>query len=56
MLLVAHDLRSPLRTLLFDEFNHVPVISFAELTGSAKVRVQGRFDLEYEGLLREVES
>ena len=56
VLLVAHDLRSPLRTLLFDEFNHVPVISFAELTGSAKVRVQGRFDLEYEGLLREVES
>ncbi|MBW3504424.1 type III secretion system export apparatus subunit SctV [Pseudomonas sp. NKUCC02_KPG] len=56
VLLVAHDLRSPLRTLLFDEFNHVPVISFAELTGSAKVRVLGRFDLEYEGLLREVES
>lgn len=56
VLLVAHDLRSPLRTLLFDEFNHVPVISFAELMGSAKVKVLGRFDLEYEGLLREVES
>ena len=56
VLLVAHDLRSPLRTLLFDEFNHVPVISFAELMGSAKVKVLGRFDLEYEGLLREVVS
>ena len=56
VLLVAHDLRSPLRTLLFDEFNHVPVMSFAELMGSAKVKVLGRFDLEYDGLLREAVS
>ena len=56
VVLVAHDLRSPLRTLLFDEFNHVPVMSFAELMGSAKVKVLGRFDFEYEGLLREALS
>ena len=56
VLLVAHDLRSPLRTLLFDEFNHVPVMSFAELMGSAKVKVLGRLDLEFEGLLRETVS
>ena len=56
VLLVAHDLRSPLRTLLLDEFNHVPVMSFAELMGSAKVKVLGRLDLEFEGLLREVVS
>ncbi|WP_300729751.1 type III secretion system export apparatus subunit SctV [Pseudomonas sp.] len=56
VLLVAHDLRSPLRTLLFDEFNHVPVLSFAELMGSAKVKVLGRFDLEHEGLQHEVTS
>ena len=56
VMLVAHDLRSPLRTLLFDEFNHVPVMSFAELMGSAKVKVLGRFDFEYEGLLREAVS
>lgn len=56
VLLVAHDLRSPLRTLLFDEFNHVPVLSFAELMGSAKVKVLGRLDLEDEGLQHEVAS
>lgn len=50
VLLVAHDLRSPLRTLLIDEFNHVPVMSFAELMGSAKVKVLGRFDFECDGL------
>ena len=53
VLLVAHDLRGPLRTLLFDEFNHVPVLSFAELPGAAKVKVQGRFDLEFDGLIPE---
>ena len=31
VMLVAQDLRSPLRTLLLEEFNHVPVMSFAEL-------------------------
>ena len=56
VLLVAQDLRSPLRTLLFDEFNHVPVMSFAELTGSAKVKVLGRLDLQFDGVLREAVS
>ena len=56
VLLVAHDLRSPLRTLLIDEFNHVPVMSFAELMGSAKVKVLGRFDFDCDGLLHEIAS
>lgn len=46
VLLVAQDLRSPLRGLLQDEFHHVPVISFAELSSSAQVKVLGRLDLE----------
>lgn len=45
VLLVAQDLRSPLRALLLDEFNHVPVMSFAELGSHSKVKVLGRFDL-----------
>ena len=56
VLLVAQDLRSPLRTLLFDEFNHVPVMSFAELTGSAKVKVLGRLDLQFDGVQHEAVS
>lgn len=46
VLLVAQDLRSPLHGLLNDEFNHVPVLSFAELLSSAQVNVLGRIDLE----------
>ncbi len=46
VLLVAQDLRSPLRTLLQDEFHQVPVLSFAELNSSAQVKVLGRLDLE----------
>ncbi|MGY2291359.1 type III secretion system export apparatus subunit SctV [Pseudomonas sp. SDO528_S397] len=53
VLLVAQDLRSPLRTLMVDDFNHVPVLSFAELGSSAKVKVLGRFDLNQSGLLHE---
>ncbi len=53
VLLVAQDLRSPLRTLLLEEFNHVPVLSFAELSASSKVKVLGRFDLAQENLFRE---
>jgi type III secretion protein V len=53
VLLVAQDLRSPLRTLLVEEFNHVPVLSFAELGSSSKVKVLGRFDLDLDGLLHE---
>lgn len=46
VLLVAQDLRSPLRTLLQEEFYHVPVLSFAEINNAAQVKVLGRFDLE----------
>jgi type III secretion protein V len=52
VMLVAQDLRSPLRTLLIDEFNHVPVLSFAELGSTSKVKVLGRFDLVQEELMR----
>jgi type III secretion protein V len=52
VLLVAQDLRSPLRTLLLEEFNHVPVLSFAELGSSSKVKVLGRFDLSQDDLVR----
>ncbi|MCO8169110.1 type III secretion system export apparatus subunit SctV [Pseudomonas sp. 21LCFQ02] len=46
VLLVAQDLRSPLRSLLNEEFNHVPVLSFAELLSTVQVQVLGRLDLE----------
>jgi len=46
VLLVAQDLRSPLRTLLQEEFHHVPVLSFAEVSNTAQVKVMGRFDLD----------
>lgn len=46
MLLVAQDLRSPLRTLLQDEFHEIPVLSFAELNSTAQVKVLGRLDLD----------
>jgi type III secretion protein V len=46
VLLVPQDLRSPLRTLLQEEFHHVPVLSFAEVSNAAQVKVLGRFDLE----------
>jgi type III secretion protein V len=50
VLLVAQDLRAPLRDLLRDEFNHVPVLAFSELHSNAQVTVLGRFDLEQEQL------
>ena len=53
VLLVAQDLRSPLRGLLLEEFNHVPVLSFAELGSASKVKVLGRFDLDGDGHLHE---
>ncbi|WP_085633497.1 MULTISPECIES: type III secretion system export apparatus subunit SctV [unclassified Pseudomonas] len=46
VLLVAQDLRSPLHGLLNEEFNHVPVLSFAELLSSVQVQVLGRIDLQ----------
>ncbi|WDU61608.1 type III secretion system export apparatus subunit SctV [Pseudomonas poae] len=52
VMLVAQDLRSPLRTLLLEEFNHVPVMSFAELGSTSKVKVLGRFDLGQDDLMR----
>lgn len=52
VMLVAQDLRSPLRTLLLEEFNHVPVLSFAELGSTSKVKVLGRFDLGQDELMR----
>src|SRR5471032_2216333 len=52
VMFVAQDLRSPLRTLLLEEFNHVPVLSFAELCSASKVKVLGRFDLGQDDLLR----
>lgn len=51
-MLVAQDLRSPLRTLLLEEFSHVPVLSFAELGSASKVKVLGRFDLGQDELMR----
>lgn len=48
VLLVAQDLRSPLRSLLQEDFYHVPVMSFAEISNAAQVKVMGRFDLEHE--------
>ncbi|MDE8558594.1 type III secretion system export apparatus subunit SctV [Pantoea vagans] len=46
LILVAQDLRSPLRALLKDEFHAVPVLSFAELTNSVAINVLGRLDLQ----------
>ena len=52
VLLVAQDLRSPMRDLLQDEFDHVPVMSLAELTNSANIEVTGRLDLLDSTLLQ----
>lgn len=46
LILVAQDLRSPLRALLKEEFNAVPVLSFAELTSNVAINVVGRLDLQ----------
>ncbi|MEI7361184.1 type III secretion system export apparatus subunit SctV [Dickeya dadantii] len=45
LILVAQDLRSPLRILLQDEFHHVPVLSFTELESHLSINVAGRIDL-----------
>ncbi|WP_312043827.1 type III secretion system export apparatus subunit SctV [Erwinia sp.] len=49
VLLVAQDLRSPLRGLIQDEFHQVPVLSFAELQTNLAINVVGRLELE-EGI------
>ncbi|WJV68846.1 type III secretion system export apparatus subunit SctV [Pectobacteriaceae bacterium CE70] len=46
VILVAQDLRSPLRALLQDEFHHVPVLSFTELESHLSINVIGRIDLQ----------
>ncbi|AIR67752.1 type III secretion system export apparatus subunit SctV [Dickeya fangzhongdai] len=46
LILVAQDLRSPLRILLQDEFHHVPVLSFTELESHLSINVAGRIDLQ----------
>lgn len=51
VLLVPQDLRSPLHILLREEFYHVPVLSFAEVSSSAQIKVIGRFELEEEATL-----
>jgi len=48
VMLVAQDLRAPLRTLIQNEFNHVPVLSFAELEFNLPVNVEGRIDINHE--------
>jgi len=48
VMLVAQDLRSPLRTLIQNEFNHVAVLSFAELEFNLPVNVEGRIDINHE--------
>ena len=51
VLLVPQDLRSPMRVLLQEEFYHVPVLSFAEISSSAQVKVLGRFELDERAAL-----
>lgn len=46
VLLVAQDLRGPLRMLIQEEFHNVPVLSFAELQPNLAVNVLGRIDLD----------
>ncbi|MGE9550887.1 type III secretion system export apparatus subunit SctV [Erwinia amylovora] len=46
VLLVAQDLRSPLRGLIQDELHQVPVLSFAELQSNLSINVVGRLDLD----------
>ncbi|MEI2266970.1 type III secretion system export apparatus subunit SctV [Erwinia sp. CGal63] len=46
VLLVAQDLRSPLRGLIQDEFHQVPVLSFAELQTNLAINVVGRLELD----------
>jgi len=55
VMLVAQDLRAPLRTLIQNEFNHVAVLSFAELEFNLPVNVEGRLDIN-EDLLEPPEE
>lgn len=45
VLLVAQDLRSPLRNLIQEEFHYLPVLSFPELSNSVAINVLGRLEL-----------
>jgi len=55
VMLVAQDLRAPLRTLIQNEFNHVAVLSFAELEFNIPVNVEGRIDIN-EDLLEQAQE
>ncbi|WP_049278531.1 type III secretion system export apparatus subunit SctV [Serratia marcescens] len=46
VLLVAQDLRGPLRALIQERFHAVPVLAFAELEPMLAVQVLGRLDVE----------
>lgn len=41
-LIIAHDLRRPMRKLIQDSFHHVHVISFSELIPDIKINIAGR--------------
>jgi len=59
VLLVAQDLRGPLRNLIQNAFNHVAVLSFAELEFNLPVNVEGRLDINQhviESTSEEVEA
>lgn len=49
IILVAQDLRRPLRRLIQEEFNQIPVLSFSELSPTVSINVLGRIDIgQYE--------
>ena len=53
VIVVAQDLRRPLRRLIQDEFNHVAVLSFSELFSDCIVNVVGRLDFTIESDIKE---
>lgn len=48
VLMVAQDIRAPLRDLIAGDFNHVAVLSFAEISKVTPIEVVGRVDLTKE--------
>ncbi|NIF23287.1 type III secretion system export apparatus subunit SctV [Candidatus Pantoea multigeneris] len=47
VIIVANDLRQPMRRLVQNDFNHVGIISYAELISDVKLNIYGRLDLQY---------
>ncbi|MGJ8526451.1 Protein MxiA [Halomonadaceae bacterium LMG 33818] len=45
VLMVAQDIRAPLRDLIAGDFNHVAVLSFAEISKVTPIEVVGRMDI-----------